>query len=133
MSMADRVILLSGGTIVQNGTPAALSESPAHTFVPRSLGTPPMNLLTLEVTDHGAVIAGTTGPVVASAELAVMKLGVRPEHIALARDSGVEARIESVEYLGADSLLQCRVGAQAVAVRVAGRVGLSPGEMARLF
>jgi len=132
MSMADRVILLSGGRIVQNGTPVELYESPANAFVARFIGTPPMNLLTLEATDHGAVIAGTTGPVVASAELATTRLGVRPEHIALALDSGVEARIESIEYLGADSLLQCRVGAQAVAVRISGRVGLSPGEVAHL-
>jgi len=130
--MADRVILLSGGRVVQNGAPADLYETPANTFVARFIGTPPMNLLALEADARGAVIAGTTGPVVAQGALAGAKLGVRPEHIELARESGVEARIESIEYLGADSLLQCRIGKQSMAVRIAGRVGLSPGDAARL-
>jgi sn-glycerol 3-phosphate transport system ATP-binding protein len=132
MSMADRVILLSNGRIVQNGTPADLYETPADTFVARFIGTPPMNLLTLETGSRGAVIAGTQGPAVAPVELASAKLGVRPEHIALARDDGVEARVESVEYLGADSLLLCRAGGQSLVVRVGGRVGLSAGDLARL-
>jgi sn-glycerol 3-phosphate transport system ATP-binding protein len=128
ISMADRVILLSSGRIVQNGAPVDLYEAPANAFVARFIGTPPMNLLELAVGARGTVIAGTQGPTVAPAELAGSKLGVRPEHIALGPDGGVEARVESVEYLGADSLLQCRVGTQSVAVRVGGRIGLSPGE-----
>src|SRR5947199_3087779 len=62
MSMADRVILLSSGHIEQNGTPADLYETPANTFVARFIGTPPMNLLRLEPSAGGAVIAGTDGP-----------------------------------------------------------------------
>jgi sn-glycerol 3-phosphate transport system ATP-binding protein len=132
MSMADRVILLSAGKIVQNGAPVDLYETPANSFVARFIGTPPMNLLALESGASGAVIAGTRGPAVGPEELSGAKLGVRPEHIALVRDSGIEASIESVEYLGADSLLQCRVGEQTLAVRVAGRVGLSAGDATRL-
>jgi len=131
MTMADRVILLSGGKIVQNGTPADLYEAPANTFVARFIGTPPMSLLTLASGQGGAVIAGTPGPAVAPEELAGATLGVRPEHVALDRD-GVAARIEGVEYLGADSLLQCRVGEQSLWARVSGRVGLSRGDTASL-
>jgi sn-glycerol 3-phosphate transport system ATP-binding protein len=132
MSMADRVILLSAGRIEQNGTPADLYEAPANVFVARFIGTPPMNLLALEPGHDGAVIAGTTGPAVAPRGLAGSTLGVRPEHIGIGRDAGVEARVEGVEYLGADSLLTCRIGAQAVAVRVSGRTGLSQGDVTRL-
>ena len=132
MSMADRVILLNAGRIEQNGTPADLYEAPANVFVARFVGTPPMNLLALEPGHGGAVIAGTPGPAVAPAERAGGTLGVRPEHITLGRDSGVDARVEGVEYLGADSLLTCRVGGQAVAVRVAGLTGFSGGDVARL-
>jgi sn-glycerol 3-phosphate transport system ATP-binding protein len=131
MSMADRVILLSGGKIVQNGAPVDLYEVPANVFVARFIGTPPMNLLTLEAGARGAVIAGTSGPAIGSTELAGSRLGVRPEHIRLG-DDGIEARVESVEYLGADSLLQCRIGAQALAVRIGGRVGLAAGDATRL-
>ena len=128
MSMADRVILLNGGRIEQNGTPVELYETPANVFVARFIGTPPMNLLRLEPGPGGAVIAGTEGPAVLPSEYAGGMLGVRPEHIALAFDHGLRARVESVEYLGGDSLLTCRLGGQSLAVRAPGSVGLSAGD-----
>jgi len=130
MSMADRVVLMRAGRIEQNGTPVELYEDPANTFVARFIGTPPMNLLRLEAGRGGAVIAGTDGPVVLDARLAGGMLGVRPEHMQLAFDSGVRAAVESVEYLGGDSLVSCRIGTQPVAVRVQGSVGLRRGDPA---
>jgi sn-glycerol 3-phosphate transport system ATP-binding protein len=132
MTMADRVILLSGGHIEQNGTPADLYESPVNTFVARFIGTPPMNLLRLEHGAAGAVIAGTSGPPVATADLAGGTLGVRPEHIVLGREDGIAGSVDSVEYLGADSLLGCHVGEQPLTVRVSGRTGLQHGDKVRL-
>ena len=132
MTMADRVILLSAGRIEQNGTPVDLYETPANVFVARFIGTPPMNLLALAGGSGGAVIAGTTNPVIAPAALSGATLGVRPEHVVLGRDTGVEAQVESSEYLGADTLITCRMGAHAFAARVAGRVGLTAGDRTRV-
>jgi sn-glycerol 3-phosphate transport system ATP-binding protein len=89
-----------------------------------------MNLLTSKRARGGAVIAGTEGPVVLDARLAGGMLGVRPEHMQLGFDSGVRAAVESVEYLGGDSLVSCRIGTQPVAVRVQGSVGLRRGDPA---
>jgi sn-glycerol 3-phosphate transport system ATP-binding protein len=128
MSMADRVVLLSAGKVEQTGTPVELYETPANVFVARFIGTPPMNLMRLEATGNGAVIAGTDGPAFFSVDHANAMLGVRPEHIEIGFERGVRAGVESVEYLGGDSLVVCRVGTERVAVRAAGSVGLSPGE-----
>ncbi len=132
MSMADRVVLLNRGRIEQNATPVELYERPANTFVARFIGTPPMNLLPLEAGAAGAVVAGTEGPAVAPADCAGLTLGVRPEHIALAFDRGVPATVAGIEYLGADSLVTCRLGATSLAVRIPGSVGLARGDAARL-
>ena len=128
MSMADRVVLMRAGRIEQNGTPVELYEDPANTFVARFIGTPPMNLLRLEAMHGDAVIAGTDGPCVLDARHASGMLGVRPEHMQLAFEAGVRAGVESVEYLGGDSLVSCRIGGQPVAVRVAGSIGLVRGD-----
>jgi sn-glycerol 3-phosphate transport system ATP-binding protein len=128
MSMADRVVLMRAGRIEQNGTPVDLYEDPANTFVARFIGTPPMNLLRLAPGRGGAVIAGADGPAVLDARCAGGQLGVRPEHMQLAFESGIRAGVESVEYLGGDSLVACRIGDQALAVKVAGSVGLSRGD-----
>ncbi len=134
MSMADRVILLSGGRIEQNGTPADLYETPANTFVARFIGTPPMNLLKLERGASGAIIAGSNGPGVAAAEFAGATLGVRPEHVVLGGvgSEAITAQVDGIEYLGADSLLSCRIGSEALTARVAGRSALRRGDTTQL-
>jgi sn-glycerol 3-phosphate transport system ATP-binding protein len=130
MSMADRVILLNQGRIEQNGTPLELYETPANAFVARFIGTPPMNLLPLAAGDGGAIVDGTTGPALLPRECAGGSLGVRPEHIRFATTRGLPAAVETVEYLGGDSLVACRIGRTPVAVRVAGSTALARGDTA---
>ena len=132
MSMADRVILLNRGKSEQNGPPVELYEAPTNAFVARFIGTPPMNLMPLVEGDGGAVIAGAPGPAVLPRECAGGTLGVRPEHIRVAHGGGVPATVESVEYLGGDSLIACRVGDAPIAVRVAGSTALRRGDAATL-
>src|SRR5258708_24734722 len=111
MTMADRVVLLRAGRIEQVGTPEDLYARPSTAFTASFICAPPMNLLKLE----GA--ATTTG--------------VRPEDMRLSHD-GLEARVESVEYLGADSLVAARATGQSLLVRVAGRAAVAAGDAVRL-
>jgi sn-glycerol 3-phosphate transport system ATP-binding protein len=110
MTMADQVILLREGRVEQDAPPEALYARPATVFAARFIGTPPMNVLALD--DRRRL------------------LGVRPEDIRVlgAKEPGaVEALVRSIEYLGADSILMCAIGRQALAVRAPGRVALAPG------
>ena len=110
MTMADQVILLREGRVEQDAPPEALYARPATAFAARFIGTPPMNVLALD--DRRRL------------------LGIRPEDIRVvgAKEPGaVEALVRSIEYLGADSILMCAIGRQALAVRVPGRVALAPG------
>jgi sn-glycerol 3-phosphate transport system ATP-binding protein len=132
MSMADQVILLREGRVEQDASPAELYARPATVFAARFIGTPPMNVLALADGPGGACVAGTTGPVVLPGRGAGLSLGVRPEDITLTGAGGLGVTITAVEYLGADSILACAAGGQALAVRVPGRVGLTPGERAHL-
>ena len=60
--------------------------------------------------------------------LAAGMLGVRPEHMQLAFEDGVRAAVENVEYLGGDSLVTCRIGAQTLAVKTPGSVPFARGD-----
>ncbi len=133
MSMADQVILLREGCVEQDAPPAELYARPASVFAARFIGTPPMNILSLADSPGGAVIAGTAGPVVLPGRGAVLSLGVRPEAIRLGPAGGLGATVTAVEYLGADSILSCAAGTQSLAVRVPGRVDLSPGATVHLY
>ncbi|MGZ5038232.1 MAG: ABC transporter ATP-binding protein, partial [Usitatibacter sp.] len=130
MSMADRVVLLNRGRMAQNATPAELYERPANEFVARFIGTPPMNLIPLAAGRDGAVVAGTEGPVVAPPDCAGLTLGVRPEHVRLETERGARVDVAAIEYLGADSLVTCRLGAATLTARVPGSVGVVRGDAA---
>ena len=132
MSMADRIVLLNAGKVEQTGTPVDLYETPANAFVARFIGTPPMNLLDLQPGRDATLIAGTETAVPVPAPFAAGRIGVRPEHITLAHDRGIPAMVETIEYLGGDSLITCRVGTQVVAVRVPGNVALRRGDATTL-
>ncbi|HXJ84421.1 MAG TPA: ABC transporter ATP-binding protein [Candidatus Methylomirabilis sp.] len=122
MSMADQVILLREGRVEQDGTPAELYARPATAFTARFIGTPPMNVLRLADSAGVGVIAGTDGPPVLSGRGAGLLVGVRPEDIGLAATGGLPAVVNSIEYLGADSIVSCAAGGQAIAVRAPRRV-----------
>ena len=107
MTMADRVVLLRGGRIEQVGSPEELYARPATAFTAAFIGAPPMNLLKL---NGGAMLTG-----------------VRPENMRLAAD-GLAARVESIEYLGADSLVAASAAGQSLLVRVPGRARVIAGD-----
>ena len=127
MTMADQVVLLREGRIEQDGTPAELYARPATVFAARFIGTPAMNVLQLEDAEGGAVVRGTEGPAVWAGKGRGLLLGVRPEDVALTGGPGLSARVMTVEYLGADSILTCAIGGQALAARAPGRVELPAG------
>ena len=49
MSMADKIVLLNEGEIVQQGNPKKLYEKPDNIFTAKFLGNPPMNLINIFV------------------------------------------------------------------------------------
>ncbi|NUT61577.1 ABC transporter ATP-binding protein [Herbaspirillum sp. C9C3] len=133
MSMADQVILLREGRIEQDAAPADLYARPATAFAARFIGTPPMNLLPLDTHAEGLTISGSE---VILRELghAPLQLGLRPEHIRLASasDASVPAVVETVEYLGADTIIGARIGTASLLVRAPGQHRISAGEPVHL-
>jgi len=127
MTMADKIVLLNAGRVEQFAPPEELYARPATVFAAGFIGTPPMNLLPLDNADvlrwAHANLAGSLPQGV----LAGLIVGVRPEKISLA-DAGLAADVLSLEYLGADSLIACRIGACELIVRQSGRVKLSAGD-----
>lgn len=45
MTLADQIVVMREGAIVQQGSPLEIYDNPADTFVARFIGSPPMNLL----------------------------------------------------------------------------------------
>jgi len=131
MTMADQVVLLRAGKVEQDGAPHQLYERPRTLFAARFIGTPPMSTLALEDAAGGAVIAGSAGPQLLRHSGAGLMLGIRPEAVTIG-DTGIPARIEALEYLGADTLITAAIGSERLIARVAGRIGAKLGSMLRI-
>lgn len=127
MSMADKVILMRGGRIEQEGTPDELYTIPASTFAAQFIGTPAMNLLSLSDGPNGRTIEGAESHPVLKTHSPRQLLGIRPEDIRIAQ-TGVPAELLSADYLGADSIVTARIGQQTLVVRVPGRARVDEGE-----
>jgi multiple sugar transport system ATP-binding protein len=106
MSMGDKIGVLRQGRLVQVGTPADIYERPLNTFVARSVGSPPMNLINGRLTGGVADIGGFQLPVAANAVgSGPVTFGVRPENVVLAPGAPGEARIFDIEDQGVVKIL----------------------------
>lgn len=124
MSMADRIVLMNAGEVVQVSTPETLYARPGHAFAARFIGVPPMNLLPVEARGGVARIVGTgfSLPAPHGATL----LGLRPEALQVA-ETGLPVTVEARDYLGADTLALCRAGTAPLALKLPGAAAVTPG------
>jgi sn-glycerol 3-phosphate transport system ATP-binding protein len=99
MTLAQRMMVLNGGHVEQFGTPDEVYHRPASTFVASFIGSPPMNLLK-------NAPGGKAGHI----------LGVRPEHLDIGSE-GWQVTVESIEMLGAERLLYCKISDEYLIVR----------------
>jgi len=118
MSMADKIVLLNEGEIVQQGRPKELYEKPENTFTAKFLGNPPMNLINLEVERKGNYI-----PIFEEKYFIKQKsdkkhiLGIRPEDIEISKE-GIKCNINDLDYQGSDVVLSLQLGNQEIFARI---------------
>ena len=128
LTLADEVVVMSQGRVLQQGTPAELFERPAHTFVGYFIGSPGMNLWPCTIEGDAAVVDGQ--PIPLAPELAQKAralrgpyvLGVRPElarlHDARVDAPGLAATVHRVEHLGSSRTVFAHAGTHEVAVKL---------------
>jgi sn-glycerol 3-phosphate transport system ATP-binding protein len=139
MTLADRLVVLSGGQIEQIGDPISVYERPASTFVASFIGSPAMNLITTASANGRLSLPGGAGlDAPDMGKGAEVILGVRPEHLALASEQPAEAgglTLDVVagvlEPVGAESFLYGTVGSESgpqVVIRVPAHARYETGQ-----
>jgi len=107
MRLADRVVVMSEGEIVQVGSPQQVYDDPATLFVARFLGSPGMNLLPGEVRrEFGQAVfrpSGSTAPIPLStlARAGPAILGFRPEAARVGEEGSLAGRVAVDAFHGA--------------------------------
>jgi len=136
MTMADRIVVMSGGVVEQVGGPLDIYRRPATQFVAGFFGTPTMNFLAGEIqARNGALVFNgrnlsepLAGGLPASLAGRKVVLGVRSEHVAVGRGS-TSARVQLIEPLGDESLVFFEYGGETPLVaKVDPETALRPGD-----
>jgi len=135
MTLADRIVVLDAGEIIQVGTPKELYNRPANVFVAQFIGSPKMNIVPCSISDTQYQLPGARQGHYNCASQHAVQLGIRAEHMQTkpAGQGQCDGRVEVVEYLGADTfiLLNCGELGQ-MSVRVAGESHLNPDDIVGL-
>ena len=126
MTLADRMIVMNLGMAEQIGRPIEVYENPASLFVAGFIGSPAMNFLAGkrqgDEVDIGGQIRVPLPSELRAATPEAIVVGVRPEHLEPGAGPGTVFRfkVETIEALGADSLVHGEFGGGNIVARVEG-------------
>jgi multiple sugar transport system ATP-binding protein len=114
MTMANKIVVLDRGSVMQVGSPLELYNKPNGLFVAGFIGSPMMNLIRGE----------------AAAKRGAATIGIRPEHADISTSAGEwRASVRVAEHLGSDTFLHAEsdvVGP--LTIRLAGEAPIAPGD-----
>ena len=140
MTMADHIVLMNGGHIVQEGTPNDLYDHPVNLFAAIFLGTPRINTFDVKVTADNKFVCDQFTLPVPQNMIECLKpyvgktiiLGIRPSDLVLAEagEPSIQGEVDGLEPLGDANLVYIRVGEQIVVFKYTGEQSSFSGKIA---
>jgi len=116
MTLADKIVVLKDGEVMQVGAPMELFDHPANEFVAGFLGSPKMNFFDGVLTHsdgtqghfsgEGIEIEGVRLVSTTKNSGSEVRLGIRPQHMVLDPDGPLRGTVTLVEQLGTESVLE---------------------------
>ncbi len=142
MTMADRIVVMNAGRILQVDTPQRLYDAPRDRFVAGFIGTPPMNFLPVEIGRTGADLTAKAGDAsfpIPAEKTAYLEpyagkpliLGIRPEDVTYGKGPGgaiFRAEVEAAEPMGTEALVYLTAFGTQLTARVPAPCPAAPRE-----
>jgi len=138
MTLADQIVVMRDGMIVQQGKPLEIYDYPVNTFVARFIGSPPMNLLEgrletrqgkpgVRCNDYWFALPARWHQAAAQQNPQSVIVGIRAQDFFLSDiTEQPEARVKLVELTGESSLLHVEWQGFPLHVQFAGRISAEP-------
>ena len=133
MALADHIVVMDKGEILQADTPEGIYHFPRNKFVAQFIGRPPMNFLPVQ----GALSPGDASVRIGSATVAVpeaqsdsaaVTLGIRPEHVQFSDQGSLRGRVARSEYFGSHWIVNVATAAGTIKVHGAKHACPAEGE-----
>ena len=133
LTLADRIIIMKDGYVQQIATPYEIYMNPANLFVANFMGTPPMNVFKVKVSDDGFLHIGPNQVSIVDHPIySTLKkknyfgkevtLGVRPEHIRIDKlcrlDQAFTSTVDIYELLGNEALVHFTIDQSKVLAKI---------------
>jgi ABC-type sugar transport system ATPase subunit len=134
MTLADRIVVMRSGEIVQVGSPMEIYSNPTNYFVADFFGSPSMNLVAGDVVQDGTAtrFRSTLFELALperfkAAKLGKATLGIRPEHVEIlvGAKGDIELPVRLVEPLGKDTLLYFDASSERTFVAISEGLGMA--------
>ena len=117
MSMADKIVLMNEGHIVQQGKPKELFENPSHMFTAKFLGNPPMNIIETEHDGETHFINHNGGKIdFRQDNKKDLVFGLRPEDIKVS-EKGIKCNVNFLDYQGSETIINTTLGIHEINIK----------------
>lgn len=138
MTMGDRIAVMNQGQIQQIASPLTLYHRPANRFVAEFIGSPPMNLISVQVRSplvisHGRfrlTLPGFWETLLDTRDGQQVILGIRPEHLSLSLPApkNLPVKVTRIEALGSETYITVMLAEQSLQARIAGNQTVQIGD-----
>ena len=122
MTLADKIVVLKDGEVMQAGPPMDLYENPQNKFVAAFLGAPSMNFLEVQIDsitgDMATISSLSLSPITVRSSLfpeasigSKAHLGIRPQEVKLVeKDGQLTGKVVISERLGNETVIELELG-----------------------
>jgi multiple sugar transport system ATP-binding protein len=138
MTMGHRIAVMHQGQIQQVAAPLTLYHHPANRFVAEFIGSPPMNMISVQVQAPYLVVhpefrlslGSDWDDALVPYEQQSVLLGIRPEHLSLALPApkNIQGRVTHLEALGSETYLTVQTPTLTLQAKITPDPGVRIGE-----
>ena len=123
MTLADKIVVINQGEIIQVGSPRELFNKPKNLFVAEFIGTPKMNILNCFI-KRGFIYLNGRKDIktnIKKTDDKINKIGFRPNKVSICKkEKGlITGEVKFIEYLGSEQFIyvDCRIDEKLVVVK----------------
>ena len=122
MTLADKIVVLNEGKIIQVGSPHKLYNYPKNLFVAEFIGTPKMNILDCIKKEGYIYLDKNKKTNIKTKKESIFKLGIRPDNIEICKSQKniLSGHIKFCEYLGSEQYVyvDCEINNKLIIVKI---------------
>ena len=122
MTLADKIVVLNEGKIIQIGSPHKLYNYPKNLFVAEFIGTPKMNILDCIKKEEYIYLDENKKTNIKTKKEKILKLGIRPDNIEICKSEKniLSGQIKFCEYLGSEQYVyvDCGINNKLIIVKI---------------